>query len=74
MRLKPLFQETHESNPVEITATDHLLDGFCDWLDAGHMYRHGQNVEEPAPPSLDFAVLFVSQGASYLRTLLSLTD
>jgi hypothetical protein len=71
-KIKQLFQEFHKSNPIEVTATDHLMDSFCDWIEAGHMYRHGQKVDEPAPPSLDFAVLYVSQGASYLRALLKL--
>ena len=70
-KLKPLFQENLKDNPTEVTAMDHLLDGFCDWVDAGHMYRHGQKVDEPAPPSLEFAVHFVSQGASYIRAMLN---
>lgn len=69
-KLKPLFQQLHHSNPIETTATNHLLDGFCDWIEAGHMYRHGQKVDQPMSPSIDFAVLYISQGASYLRTIL----
>lgn len=71
-KIKPLFQALHKDNPIEAKALDHLMDGLCDWVDAGHMYRHGQKTEQPAPPSLDFSVLYISQGASYLRCLLSL--
>jgi len=72
--LKPLFQDHLKANPTEVIAMDHLLDGFCDWVEAGHMYRHGQKVDEPAPPSLDFAIQFVSQGAGYIRALLVLLN
>jgi len=69
-KLKPLLQEKYSDSEVVSTATDHLMDGLCDWLDAGHMYRHGQKTDEPQAPPLEYAVLYVSQGASYLRFLL----
>lgn len=68
--LKPILQKSLADNQIGSTAADHLMDGLCDWVDAGHMYRHGQKVEEPLPPPLDFAVLFISQGACYVRYLL----
>ena len=68
--LKSIFQKTLGKKKVEITATEHMLDGLCDWIDAGHMYRHGQKIEELEEPSIEYAVLFISQGASYLRFLL----
>ncbi|MDM7860560.1 hypothetical protein QTP81_08125 [Alteromonas sp. ASW11-36] len=68
--LKSLFQAKLTDRPVELNATEHLLDGFCDWIDAAHMYRHGQKIESTEAPSIDFAVMFISQGASYLRFLL----
>ena len=71
-KLKPKLKQSLVSNQVESEAADHLLDGLCDWIDAGHMYRHGQRVKEPLRPTLDFAVLFISQGASYIRYLLPL--
>lgn len=70
--LKPKVQEKLAEKSVELKATEHMLDGFCDWIDAGHMYRHGQKTEATEPPSIDFAVMFISQGASYLRFLLQL--
>ena len=68
--LKPIFQQTLGEKKVELKATEHMLDGLCDWIDAGHMYRHGQKNEELEEPSIEYAVLFISQGASYLRFLL----
>lgn len=70
--LKSLIQEKLSDKPIELKASEHLLDGFCDWIDAGHMYRHGQKVEVTEPPSIEFTVMFISQGASYLRFLLQL--
>lgn len=71
-RLKPLLQKCYSDDTVVTTACNHILDGLCDWIEAGHMYRHGQRIEEPSSPPLDFAVLYLSQGASYIRFLLPL--
>jgi len=71
-KLRPILQQSLVNNQVASKAVDHLMDGLCDWIDAGHMYRHGQKLEEPSPPPLDYAVLFISQGSSYLRYLLPL--
>lgn len=68
--LKPIFQANLIEKPVELKATEHILDGLCDWIDAGHMYRHGQKLEQTEEPSIQYTVLFISQGASYLRFLL----
>ena len=45
-KIKPLFQQLHTENQIEVAAMNHLMDGFCDWVEAGHMYRHGQKVME----------------------------
>ncbi len=68
--LKSLSQQKLAGKPVELAASDHMLDGLCDWIDAGHMYRHGQKIEEVEEPSIEFTVLFISQGATYIRYLL----
>lgn len=71
-KLKPLLLETLKDNSVAQTACGHMLDSLSDWIEAGHMYRHGQKNKEPLPPPLDFAVLYISQGAGYIRYLLPL--
>ena len=70
--LKPLLQKAFTENLTAATAVDHMMDGLCDWIDAGHMYRHGQKVKESSPPPLSYAVMFISQGAGFLRFLLPL--
>lgn len=55
---------------VEVTALGKVFEGIADWVDAMHMYRHGQAVEEPNAPSIEFAVYALSSGAAALRLLL----
>ena len=73
-RLKPRLLQSLANNKIASQAADHLLDGLCDWIDAGHIYRHGQKVQEPLPPPLDLAVIFISQCASYIRYFLPLAE
>ena len=51
-------------------AAKHIGESVVDWLDACHIYRHGQGVTEPAPPSPELAVSLVSNGLSHLRWFL----
>ncbi len=57
---------------IEIEALGHVFEGMADWVDAMHMYRHGQAVEEPNAPSMEFAVYALSSGAAILRLLLGI--
>lgn len=67
--LPGILQQATGANDVEQNAFRNLISGMCDWIDAGHLYRHGQDVQDPAPPSLGFAALFLSQGGGYIRLL-----
>ena len=73
-KLKPILQQVLSENPVASQACDHIMDSLCDWIDAGHMYRHGQNVERNSPPPIEFAVLFITQGTGFIRFLLPLAS
>jgi hypothetical protein len=42
---------------------------FREWVNAVHMYRHAQGVEEREPPALDVAISAVSVGTSFIRWL-----
>lgn len=70
--IKPLLSKLYKDDTVIICA-EHIMDSLCDWIDAGHMYRHGQKVEELVPPPIDVAVNIISMGATYIRWLVSLT-
>jgi hypothetical protein len=69
-KLKPLLHQSLINNPVAFKAVDHFMDSLGNWIEAGHLYRLGQKIEEPSPSPLDYTVLFLSQGASFLRYLL----
>lgn len=73
-KLKPRLLQTLVENQIASKAAEHLLDGLCDWIDAGHLYRHGQKVQETLPPPIDLAVIFISQGVNYIRYFLPLAD
>lgn len=67
--LKPIVQTIYKSDSTACTAAEHLLDGLCNWIDAAHMYRHGQKVEESINPPIEVAIQMLSLGATYLRWL-----
>ena len=39
------------------------------WVDSAHYYRHGQGEHDEVAPTADFAVLFVANGAAFLRLI-----
>jgi hypothetical protein len=57
---------------IEVQALDKIFYGIADWVDAMHIYRHGQATEEPVAPSMELAVYVVSSGAAMLRLLLGI--
>lgn len=73
-KIKPLAQEFYKGDSTAIKAAEKMLDSLCDWIEACHLYRHGQKVEEPNDPPLGLAVELVSTGASYLRWLVELSN
>ncbi|NOE18096.1 hypothetical protein GS634_08160 [Ruegeria atlantica] len=54
------------------SASSKTLEGFKDWINAAHFYRHEQGVEEPNQPSEEVAILIISNGLSYVRWLAQL--
>jgi len=67
--LKPMVQILYGDDKTACIAAEHLLDGFCDLIEALHIYRHGQKVEEPIDPPIEMAIQIISSGATYLRWL-----
>jgi len=55
---------------IEVKALEKIFEGIADWVDAMHIYRHGQATENPVAPSLDYAVYALSTGAAALRLFL----
>lgn len=71
-KIKPMAENNYSEDPTALKVAEHLLDGLCDWIDACHMYRHGQKVEEPNNPPIELAVQMISTGAGYLRWLVEI--
>jgi hypothetical protein len=71
-KLTPVVKNIYEEDATATKAAEHLINAFCDWIDAGHMYRHGQGEEEPVQPPLAIAIEMVSIGSSYLRWLVEI--
>jgi len=70
--LKPIVKKMYSTDKTASKAGEHLLDGFCDWIDASHMYRHGQKVKEPIEPPIGLAINMISSGSAYLRWLVEM--
>ena len=68
----PKLRQVYAGNEPAIDAGTQLLHGMKDWITAAQPYRHGQDVEEPAEPPVEFVVAFLSVGAVYLRWLIEL--
>jgi hypothetical protein len=71
-KLKSMIQKIYEKDETARKVAEHLMEGFCDWIEALHMYRHGQKVEEPSNPPMELAIEILSSGATYLRWLVEI--
>lgn len=70
--LKPIVLEKYRGDITATQAVDKVIDGFAQWVDGMHFYRHGQGQDEPVAPPMDFTILVLSSGASYLRWLVEI--
>ena len=57
---------------AERDARGRMIESFAEWVNGCQKYRHAAGQPEPVEPSLELAILMVSQGASWLRWLLTL--
>lgn len=69
-KLKPLIEKRLQGS--EKNAMARWLEGFADWVNGAHQYRHGQAVEVPDNPTIATAVLSFSLGSTYARWLAEL--
>jgi hypothetical protein len=68
--LVPEIIRRAEFDGPAVEAAKELGESMVRWIQACHIYRHGQGVGEPAPPPPDVAIVLVSTGMSFLRWLL----
>lgn len=64
----------YPDDPVAQRAVGRVIDGFADWVDGMHHYRHGQGDEEPVIPPLSFAIYAMSSGAAFIRWLVQVEN
>jgi hypothetical protein len=67
--LAPAIEAATKVDRHEKLARGKLVQALEDWIDAGHFYRHEPGRPDPTQPSLQFAVLYLSQGFGYVRFL-----
>jgi hypothetical protein len=70
--LKGIALQKYVHDEIASKTVGIIFDGFSEWVDALHNYRHGQGKEEPVEPPLGFAVYVLSSGASFLRWLIEI--
>jgi hypothetical protein len=66
----PLYSDNNISQKV----LSQMFDGFAQWVDALHNYRHGQPNEEPVAPTEDMCIYILSSGSAFLRWLIGMDN
>ena len=56
-------------DPTQEKVLAGVFDALGEWVEAIHMYRHGQPADVPVAPSEEFAVYILSTGSAHLRLL-----
>jgi hypothetical protein len=62
-------QSLYKDHPNLQAASAKALEGFKQWINAAHFYRHEQGLEEPKQPAPELAILLISQGLGFVRWL-----
>lgn len=70
--LKPSVETRFPDKSAEKRPALKQVDGFKNWVDTAHFYRHEQGKPEIEQPSENFTFLMVSQGYSYVRWLVAI--
>ncbi len=70
--LKETCSKLYEKEPTAKTVVSNLFDGFADWVDGLHNYRHGQPSDQPVAPKEEVAVYVLSSGSAFLRWLIGI--
>lgn len=70
--LKGEITTAYSDDPIAKRASEKVVQGYMDWIDAAHFYRHGQKDENSQAPPRELAVELMSTGASFMRWLLAI--
>ncbi|TMA90478.1 MAG: hypothetical protein E6J74_23755 [Deltaproteobacteria bacterium] len=72
--LKQKCLPLYAGEPTAAQVVTELFDGFADWVNALHNYRHGQPSEQPVAPTMEVAVYVLSSGSAFLRWLVGINN
>jgi hypothetical protein len=72
--LKQECLKQYSTEPTALNVVSELFDGFADWVNGLHNYRHGQPSEQPVAPSEEVAVYVLSSGTAFLRWLIGINN
>jgi hypothetical protein len=67
--LAPLITASLSSDETESEVFSHLMESCADWVEANHLYRHGQKAEEAVEPSDETLIYIMSTGSALVRLL-----
>jgi len=73
-KLKPMIENMFADDEQEKRVSIKLFDGFTNWVNAVHFYRHEAGKPEPHQPQEATALVLVSQGYSHARWLIGIVD
>lgn len=63
----------YQIDDTEKKSLPKVFESFKNWTNSMHPYRHGQNTDDYDNPSDNLTILALSQGAAYLRFLISIS-
>jgi hypothetical protein len=72
--LKDKCMPLYSDNEISQKVLSQMFDGFAQWVDAIHNYRHGQPNDEPVAPTEDMCIYILSSGSSFLRWLIGMDN
>ena len=72
--LKDLATKHMASDETEANVISEMFQGFGQWVNSIHNYRHGQKETVSVQPSEDLTIYILSSGTAFLRFLLKLRE
>jgi hypothetical protein len=72
--LKNKCFRAYENDETAKKVISQMFDGFAQWVDAIHNYRHGQPDIEPVAPPVNVAIYIISSGTGFLRWLIEINN
>ncbi len=64
----------YKSDPTAQEVMTKMFDGFAQWVDSIHNYRHGQADAKPVAPPINIAIYALSSGTAFLRWLIEINN